>query len=64
LAISYVTLRVFDVSGRDVAALIEQELQPGRHQVQFNASGLSSGVYFYRLSTGSFSQTKKMIILQ
>ncbi len=66
-----VTLKVFDVLGRDVATLVNEELKPGSYEATFDARDLSSGVYFYRLSVrtpsgsaGSFVQTRKMIVLQ
>ncbi|MCS6988499.1 MAG: NF038122 family metalloprotease [Chloroherpetonaceae bacterium] len=59
---SDVKLRVFDVLGRDIATLIDARQSAGRYRVEFNASALSSGVYFYRLETPSFSQTRKMVL--
>jgi hypothetical protein len=50
--------------GREVATLVNEEKQPGTYEVEFNASGLTSGIYFYRLATGSFIETKKMILLR
>jgi len=60
----HVTLKVFDVLGREVATLINGELNPGEHSVVFNAKGLASGVYFYRLETPSFFKTKTMEVLK
>jgi len=57
-----VILKVFDALGREVATLVDGELNPGQHSVVFNAKNLPSGVYFYQLSTGGFIGTKKMII--
>ena len=61
-----VTLRVFDVLGREVAALLDNtSLAGGEHTVRFDASGLMSGVYLYRLEAGaSFVQTKRMMLVQ
>ena len=65
-----VTLKVFDVLGREVAILVNEEKAPGNYEVQFSAgssvdaSGLSSGIYFYRLAAGSFTETKKMVLLR
>jgi len=61
---SNVTLKVFDILGREVATLVSEELPAGTHTFQWNALNLSSGVYFYRLQTGSFTQTKKLILLR
>lgn len=55
-------LRVFDVLGREVATLVDEKLAPGLYSVQFDAGGLSSGVYFYRLSVGRFLETRKMVL--
>ncbi len=62
--ISLITLKVFDVLGREVATLVNEYKEAGKHSVEFNATGLPSGVYFYRLNAGSFSETKKMILLR
>ncbi len=59
-----VKLVVFDALGREVATLVNGNIQAGSHSVDFNASGLSSGVYFYRLVAGDFSEIKKMMILK
>jgi L-serine deaminase len=58
------TLEVFNILGQVVARPIDGELKAGAYQVQFNASGLSSGLYFYRLRSGSFVDTKKMLLLK
>jgi len=58
----HVSLKVFDMTGREVATLIDKDLNPGRYEKQFNGSGLASGVYFYRLASAEFVQTKKMIV--
>jgi mannan endo-1,4-beta-mannosidase len=59
-----VNLRVFDVLGREVATLINEQKQPGRYRVNFSAKGLSSGVYFYRIQSGSSVSVKKMILMK
>lgn len=59
-----VSLRVFTPDGREVAELASGNQSAGSHMVMFNASGLSSGVYFYRLQLGGFSQTKKLLLLK
>jgi len=63
-ASSFVTLKVHNVLGKEVAALVNEEVQAGMHSVNFDASHLSSGIYFYTLKTNSFMQTKKMILLR
>jgi len=61
---SHVTLKVFDVLGREVTTLVDGKLQPGEHSVVFNAKDLPSGVYFYCLTTATLSQTKLMEVLK
>ncbi len=61
---SHVTLKVFDVNGREVATLMEGEMNAGEHAVKFNASNLPSGVYFYRLTAGQFTQTRKALLMK
>jgi len=58
----YTTLKVFDVLGNEVANIIEGELSQGSYELLFDASGLSSGIYFYSLTSGEFSKTMKMIL--
>ena len=60
----YTTLKVYDVTGRLVATLVDNELPGGRHQAGWDAKGSASGVYFYRLTVGSFSDTRKMVLLK
>ena len=65
LAVSNVTLKVYDVLGQEVVTLIHNRLmEEGKHEAQFDASNLSSGMYFYKLRTEKFSETKKMILLK
>jgi len=59
-----VTLKVFDVLGREVATLVDGELNPGEHSVVYHGEDLPSGVYFYRLTTPTFSQTKLMEVIK
>jgi len=61
---SGVTLKVYDVLGNEVATLVDEEKSAGSYEVNFNASILSSGIYFYKLQAGSFSETKKLILLK
>ncbi len=58
------TLRVFDVTGREVATLVNGALAAGNHRVNFDATELSSGVYFYTLNTGNSTLTRKMVLLR
>jgi len=61
---SRVQLKVYDVLGNDVATVVNEEKPAGNYEVNFNASQLSSGIYFYKLQAGSFIQTRKMILIK
>jgi len=61
---NYVFLKVFDLAGKEVAALVNEKQNAGSYSVTFDASNLSSGIYFYTLQTGDFVQTKKMTLLK
>jgi predicted outer membrane repeat protein len=61
---SQVSLKVFDVLGREVATLVERQQEAGRYQVPFNAANMTSGVYFYTLRAGNFLQTRKMLLVK
>jgi hypothetical protein len=61
---SNVTLKVCDVLGNEVATLVDEEQPSGRYEIEFNASILPSGVYFYQLKTGNYLETKKMVLLK
>jgi len=61
---SFVSLKVFDALGREVATLVNEELSAGNHSRQWNGENMSSGIYFYRLQAGSFTETKKLILLK
>jgi hypothetical protein len=59
-----VRLSVFDLTGREISLVINQKLEAGTHSVQWNASQLASGIYFYKIRAGEFSQTKKMLLVK
>ena len=61
---SHVTLTVFNALGQQVATLLQGEQEAGYHEVQFDASGLASGVYLYRLKAGDFVQAKKLMLVR
>jgi hypothetical protein len=61
---AFVTLQVYDLLGSQVAELVNEKLSAGTYTRQWDARGLASGVYFYRLSAGGFSQTKKLILVR
>ena len=60
----YNILKVYDELGSEVATLINEELPSGNYEVEFDATGLTSGIYFYRLQSGEFTETKQMILLK
>ncbi|MFZ1976736.1 MAG: T9SS type A sorting domain-containing protein [Bacteroidota bacterium] len=61
---SYVSLKIFDMLGREVATIVSGEMPAGSYTSQWNAAKMSSGIYFYRLEAGTFIQTKKLILLK
>lgn len=61
---SHQTLKVYDLLGKEVTALVDEYLPAGSYEVEFNANQLSSGVYFYKLQAGSFIETKKMVLIR
>ncbi|HEY5123724.1 MAG TPA: T9SS type A sorting domain-containing protein [Ignavibacteria bacterium] len=62
--VSNVVLKVYDVMGREVQTLVNEKLSAGTYEVKFDGSMLTSGVYFYKMQTGDFSETKKMILMK
>lgn len=60
----YVEIIIYDITGREVATLISDPYKAGAYMVEFNASKLASGVYFYTLSSGDFKDTKKMVLIK
>ncbi len=61
---SFVSLKIYDITGREITTLINETKTAGRYTVNFNGSGLSSGVYFYRIESEDFVQTKKMLLVK
>jgi hypothetical protein len=61
---SQVTIKVYDVLGREVTTLVNEKKPAGAHIINFDASGLASGVYLYAIREGNFYQSKKMILLK
>jgi photosystem II stability/assembly factor-like uncharacterized protein len=62
--VSNVLLKVYDVMGREVQTLVNERLQPGTYETSFDGSMLNSGVYFYKLKTDGFTETKKMLLIK
>ena len=60
----FVTVKIYDVLGKEIKTLVNEEKIAGYYQIEFEAKGLSSGVYFYQLQAGSFTNTKKLILLR
>lgn len=61
---SLVSLKIYDILGREVATLASEEMAPGNYTRQWDAGNLASGIYFYRLQAGSFGETKKLVLLK
>ena len=61
---SNVSLKVFDITGKEVSVLVNEFKIPGTYSIQFDASALSSGVYFYRLTAGNYISTKRMLLIK
>jgi photosystem II stability/assembly factor-like uncharacterized protein len=59
-----VTLKIFDVLGKEITTLVNERQKPGYYSVMFDGSNLSSGVYFYKLQTGNYAATKKLILIK
>jgi hypothetical protein len=59
-----VTLKVYDLLGKEAAVLINKEMQPGTYEVEFDGANYPSGVYFYTVQAGDFIETKKMILVK
>jgi hypothetical protein len=60
----FIALKVYDILGREVATLINEEKPAGTYEISFNSNGLSSGIYFYKLQSRGFVETKKMVLLR
>lgn len=60
----FVNLKVYDITGKEISSLVNQQLQAGTYEVNFDASNLASGVYYYKLTSGNFSEVKKMMFVK
>lgn len=60
----FVSLKVYDINGREVSELVNENLQAGEYKINFNGSNLPSGVYYYKLTSENFAETKKMILIK
>jgi hypothetical protein len=61
---SLVSLKVYDILGREVSVLVNDRKEPGAYEVRFDGSNLASGVYFYRLSAGTYVETRKLLLVR
>jgi hypothetical protein len=60
----FVTLKVYDILGNEISTLVNEEMSAGSYEIEFQSTDLSSGIYFYQLRAGSFTDTKKMILMK
>ena len=63
-SVAQIFLSVYDILGREITTLVDQQLQPGTYEVEWDASQYPSGVYFYKLTSGEFAETKRMVLLK
>src|SRR5690606_29646397 len=61
---SNISIKVYSVIGKELMTLVTGVFEPGNHSIDFNASNLSSGVYYYRLETSAFTETRKMVVVK
>jgi hypothetical protein len=59
-----VVLKIYDILGREVTTLINEQLKPGAYEVEFDGTNYPSGVYFYKLTAGEFTETKRMVLIK
>jgi hypothetical protein len=60
----FVSIKVFDITGKEITTLVNSVMNKGSYSVNFNASNLSTGIYFYKITSGSYSETKKMMLVK
>ncbi len=60
----FVIVKVYDLLGKEITTLVNQEMPAGIHKLEFDGTGLPSGTYFYRLEAGNYVETKKMVLLK
>jgi hypothetical protein len=61
---SFVSISIYDILGKEIATLVKERKPAGNYELEFNASNLPSGVYFYRMKAGNFVETKKMLLMK
>ncbi len=57
-------MKVYDILGKEVATLVNERLQPGTYEVTWDAAEFNSGIYFYQLKSGNYSETKKLVLIK
>lgn len=62
--LEFVSLKVYDILGNEIAVLVNEKKEPGSYEVEFNGSNFASGVYYYKFSAGKLSETRKMLLLK
>ncbi|MCY7362432.1 MAG: T9SS type A sorting domain-containing protein, partial [Ignavibacteria bacterium] len=62
--LGFVTIKIYDLAGKEVNSLVNKNLNPGKHKISFDASALPSGIYYYKITSGNYSDVKKMILLK
>jgi photosystem II stability/assembly factor-like uncharacterized protein len=62
--LDYIVMKLYDILGREVAVLVNEQLQPGTYETDWDAAGFPSGVYFYNIITAGFTQTRKMVLIK
>ena len=60
----FVSLKIYDVLGREIASLVNNQQEAGIHEIVWNAKDFASGVYFYKLQTGEYTATKKLMLIK
>jgi hypothetical protein len=63
-SIKLIKLIVYDILGKEIVTLVNEKLSPGTYDVNFDGSNLPSGIYFYKLETGNFSDIKRMVLIK
>src|SRR4030095_1512086 len=59
-----VHLAIYDIMGKEMEVIVNENLQPGTYEIEWNATNFASGVYYYRITAGDFSETKKLILIK
>jgi hypothetical protein len=60
----FVQIKIYDILGREISTLVNEELKPGTYEAEFDGTNYSSGIYYYLLTSDYFSETKKMVMIK